>query len=65
MSIPRDADFVVRGYDRSGLLLLETWHRGEWSKDMEVSCWLERRKRGDDVGKVEIEDRTQFKVTQV
>lgn len=46
MAIPESADYLVRGF-RGQTLLLETWHVGESSKNMEVSAWSERIKRGE------------------
>jgi hypothetical protein len=60
MSYPMNADFLVRGYAGhkhprapAGALLLETWHIGEHSKDMEVSVWRARKARGE-VSKIEV-----------
>jgi hypothetical protein len=43
-------DFHVRGYDMRGNLLLNTWHTGESSMLLEVSCWIKRgaHPRGDE-----------------
>lgn len=45
--------YAVRGYSsaargyRFGTLLFETTHQTEMSKDVEVSAWRERMKRGE------------------
>jgi hypothetical protein len=59
--IPKNADYEVKGY-RRGQLLVHTWHIGESSKDLEVSVWYERYKRGECTS-VEVIDRNKFKIT--
>lgn len=53
-----DRDYTIRGYapvNQGGGLLLETWHRGEASRDVELSAWRARMRRGE-VSRVEIDD---------
>lgn len=60
MSIPDRADYIVRGF-RGTLLLVETWHVGEASKDLEVSCWRDRMQRGE-ATHVEVINRHSYKM---
>lgn len=53
--IPKDADWLVRGY-KGQKLLLETWHRGDSSKDAEIAAWKARMRRGE-VSHVEVVNR--------
>lgn len=46
MNIPSDADWVINAYKR-GQILIGTWHRGLSSRDMEISIFKERIKRGE------------------
>lgn len=57
--IPNDADFIVRGFSRAPeRLLLETWHRGEASKNLEASVWERRIVNPDDeAARYEVVDR--------
>jgi hypothetical protein len=67
MAVPYDATHLVRGYaptNKGGHLLVETWHRGEGSKDCEVAAWLLRRKRGE-VGRIEVECLKPRKIEQI
>lgn len=66
-SAPDDADYLVRGFaptNQGGHLLVETWHRGEASKDLEVSVWQARRGRGE-VGVIEVVDRKRYRTYTV
>lgn len=40
--IPCDAIYLVRGYTRPMRLALETWHKTEASKNIEVETWRSR-----------------------
>lgn len=45
-----DWDYRIRGYrppNQGGGLLLETVHRGEASRDIEIAAWRERIRRGE------------------
>jgi len=44
--IPRDADYIISAY-KNKLLVLETWHRGDASRDIEISAYRERIKLGE------------------
>lgn len=51
-------DYRIRAYaspNKGGHLLLETVHRGEASRDVELSAYRERMCRGE-VGRVEVID---------
>jgi hypothetical protein len=51
-------DYRIRGYappNQGGHLLLETVHRGEASRDMEISAWKARMARGE-VSHIEVVD---------
>lgn len=41
--------YHVRIYSTTGEFLLQTWNKGEHSRDMEIECALQR----EDVGRVE------------
>lgn len=56
------ADFRIRGFSGgrhpsapAGVLLLETWHRGIASAQIELSAWAERLRRGE-ASRVELID---------
>jgi hypothetical protein len=63
--IPRDATHLVRGYNHQGKLLVETWHRGDGSKDVEVQVWKSRRDSRGDVGRIEVVDLSTHKTEVV
>jgi len=47
---PKDADYTIRAFappNRGGELLIETWHRGRASRDIEIATFRERMKRGE------------------
>lgn len=65
-AIPDNATHLVRGFASAthpraklGDLLVETWHIGASSKDVEVAAWLDRLKSGE-VSRVEVIDRRTF-----
>lgn len=56
--IPPDADYVLRAFaapNRGGHLLIETWHIGDASKNMELDAMKARRARGE-IGTIELVD---------
>lgn len=46
MMFPSNTDYVIQAYRRNALVL-ETWHIGEASRDMEISVFKERIKKGE------------------
>ena len=56
--------WLVRGFDTKGHLLVETVHKGDTSKDMEVDVWKTRMKRGE-VGRIEVVDRRTCKMETI
>ncbi|MCR4301838.1 MAG: hypothetical protein NUV51_09530 [Sulfuricaulis sp.] len=59
-----DWEYMIRAYlpaNKGGCLLIETVHRGEHSRDMEISIFKERMKRGE-VGHIEVVDMVRFKM---
>lgn len=50
-------DYYIRAYRPTNLgggLLIETWHDGEASRDMEIAVFKDRMRRGD-IERIEIE----------
>lgn len=50
LGVPRDARYLVRIYaptNQGGHLLIETWHRTEASKEIEIAAALARARRGE------------------
>ena len=67
MSHPHDADYLLRLFapvNRGGHLLLETWHRVEASKDVELAAAKARHARGE-IGRIELVDLRKHVTTQV
>ena len=60
--IPPNADYLVRGY-KGRELLVETWHIGEASKDLEVMVWKELIQRGE-ASHYEVASTRQYKVVE-
>lgn len=56
--------WCVRGFDLKGQLLVETVHKGDSSKDMEVDVWKTRMARGE-VSRIEIIDRRTCKMETI
>lgn len=44
--VPPEADYVITAYKR-GVVMLETWHRGEASRDIELVVYRGRLDAGD------------------
>jgi hypothetical protein len=55
MSIPSDADYLIDAYKGQDILI-GTWHRGEGSRDVEISVFVERMMRGE-VDYIIVQDR--------
>jgi hypothetical protein len=54
-SPPHHATHMVTGYDAQGRILVQTWHVGESSMQMEWDVWRERIDRpGDRAARVEM-----------
>lgn len=45
-NVPDDADYVIDAY-KNGKVLISTWHRGEASRDMEISVFEARMSRNE------------------
>lgn len=60
-------EYRIRAYrspNKGGGLLIETVHRGESSRDMEIAVFKERMKRGE-VDHIEVIDMINFTTTKV
>jgi hypothetical protein len=60
-------DYKIRAYlppNKGGGLLVETVHRGESSRDMEISAFRGRMKRGE-IGHIEVIDRVNHNTTTI
>ncbi len=55
VNIPIDADYLIDAY-KAGQILIGTWHRGAASRDMEISAFQARMKRGE-VDSIVVHDR--------
>lgn len=64
MSVPANATHIVRGYGLHGELLLETWHIGDSSKDMEVAAWRRLMTKGE-CSRIEIADCKTFRTETI
>lgn len=56
--VPENATHVVTGFNRQGQLLVQTWHIGHSSAQMEWDVWKTRINRpGDEAAEVHMIDR--------
>lgn len=67
MNYPTDAIYLLRAFapvNQGGHLLIETWHRSEASKHVELLVLKDRSTRGE-IGRVELVDLVTHVTTRV